>query len=114
MKKIFLMLLVVLLIGNISFADNISDVQKAVDKTNIKIEKEIDKAVTKSLKETSLEKIEQIINKLLDKTNDMSAKMVEKAAESGVVVVCEWVPVEINGQIIMVDPLRVFSIHRVN
>lgn len=114
MKKKYLILLVMLMMTNISFADDATNVLNAIDKTNVKIENEIEKAVSKSFEETSLEKINTIIVKLLDKTNDMSAKMVEKAAESGIVVVCDWVPVEINGEIIMVDPLRVFSIHRVN
>lgn len=60
-----------------------------------------------SLYEKKEDLIEDLINDLLDETNDIAQSMFDRAADWGVQVLCELVPVEIDGRIVMVDPLKV-------
>lgn len=94
-------------------------VEKLVAKANKKIDKKIENAVAKS--ETIVEdyengditekqkdkKIDRLVQKLLDQTNAISEKTRNKCAELGYEVICEWIPVEIDGEIIMVDPIYI-------
>ena len=90
-----------------------------VDKTNTEIDKMISKAVEKTDKAMEKDiyeltsrlepRIEKIIDELINDTNKKAAKMIEKAADKGFVVVCEMVEVEIGGQVILIDPLRIIG-----
>lgn len=98
-----------------------------VNRTNEKIEKMIDKAqkeadkvIEKYSREPEIrkerknpveleEKIDKIINKLVEATNKEAAQMIKRAANKGFKVVCQWVPVEIGGRTVMIDPLRILG-----
>jgi hypothetical protein len=47
------------------------------------------------------------IDKLVALTNLISKNAINAAANLGVEVVCEYVAYEINGQIVLIDPLRI-------
>lgn len=76
-----------------------------------KLEEKIDRSDEKidELTEKLDNKIEKIIDKLINNTNRKSAKMIERAADKGYVVVCDMVEVEIGGQVILIDPLRILD-----
>lgn len=94
-------------------------VQSIVDKANAKVEENIEKAVTQSEKviakyeagKISIEekeaKVQAIIENLVTKTNEITTKAIEKCEKHGAVVECEWVEVIIDGQVVMVDPIRI-------
>ena len=100
-----------------------------VEKTNAEIYEEIEKAQEKSYKlydekleelrkETDAtklaeieanyeEKVVKLINDLDKKTQEMTREGVEKAAEAGVEVVIEWIPVQFADRVALIDPIRV-------
>ena len=53
--------------------------------------------------------INAIIQELIDVTNAVAFEMFQSAAEQGVTVICELVPVEIGGQTVMIDPIRIIG-----
>ncbi len=117
MKKIARVTLVVtlvfLLFSPVAFASD-SDLEKVIDqveKTNLKIDKKIDKAIEKAEKfeDTKNEDklIDKVIDNLIDWTNKEADKMIDKAAKKDIEIYCELVEVEIGGQIILIDPLRI-------
>lgn len=99
--------------------ENLEKVEAIVDKANEKIEKKIDNAVAKSErivakyendKLTEAEKdakIDELVTGLIDKTNAISLKARTRCEKLGYTVECEWIEVEIDGQIILVDPLYI-------
>ncbi len=122
MKKLIVTLLMAMVLISFSYADSIDKVLDKVDATNEKITQTIDKTVLKSetmiskigtdINAKDLEKIDKLVEKLIDQTNKMSLKTRTDAAKQGVIVVCDWIDVEINGVTYSVDPLRVYCIHR--
>lgn len=120
-----------LVISMLAYAESEDKILEQVEATNQAIDLEIEKTLEKtSLILQKLEtikqekpdryeaayekanaKIDDLIEKLINKTNQMAEKMIQKAEKQGYVVLCELKPVEINGKIVMIDPLRVFSIH---
>lgn len=92
----------------------ISDSIKIVDEYDRHValaEKELKARALKerltSLLENKNVQIENLITNLVNETNALAQEMFELAEALGVEVICELVPVEIDGQIIMIDPLRV-------
>ncbi|PKM62828.1 MAG: hypothetical protein CVU97_03280 [Firmicutes bacterium HGW-Firmicutes-21] len=49
------------------------------------------------------------IDKLVEKTDEMARKTIEKAADMGYEVICEYIAYEINGEIVLIDPLIVIK-----
>lgn len=88
----------------VAFADTVG-VDELVANANQEIEELILDAQAKA--EAKPDKTEKIIEKLLDKTQKISDKTVEKGEALGVEILCEYVEVEINGIIVLVDPLTV-------
>jgi hypothetical protein len=82
-------------------------ISSGVNKTNEKIDKMIDKAVEDAEEKNKIDKIDKIKEKLIDGTNKKAANMKKRAANKGIVVECDWVDVEIGGEIIKIDPLRI-------
>jgi septal ring factor EnvC (AmiA/AmiB activator) len=78
--------------------EKVSASEKEQDKLDTKIEK---------LEEQLDDKIEKIISDLIDDTNKLAEAAIERAAKKGYTVTCELVEVEIGGQTVYVDPLRV-------
>lgn len=94
----------------------IRNADKEIEKYNMEIEAieglrdneniDVDKLLYEA--EQKLErKVNRIIDHLVDDTNRAANLMIEKAAKAGIEVICEYVEVEIGGQIVLVDPLRV-------
>lgn len=52
-------------------------------------------------------RINSIIKHLINDTNKKAADMKERAADKGYTVICELVTVEVGGQSILIDPLRI-------
>ena len=63
----------------------------------IKLEKERD------------EKVDKLIQDLIDKTNAIAQAVFDKAASEGIEVICELVLVEIGGQEVWIDPIRIIG-----
>lgn len=85
---------------NINIIGSINKLQADLDKTDRDIQK---------LNEKLNEKIDKIILDLINDTNKVAANMMEKAAKDGYEVICELVEVEVGGQNVWIDPLRVGS-----
>ena len=49
------------------------------------------------------------VDALVQATNELAFRTIEKAAELGVIVVCEYVAFEVDGQIVYIDPLRIIN-----
>lgn len=71
---------------------------KIVDNSNEQIDHLVE--VAKSQKDPDL-------SLLIEKTSNIAMKAIEKCADLGIVVKCELIPVEINGHVIYIDPLRI-------
>jgi hypothetical protein len=122
--------------GDTVSPETMAIVQEDVDQTNIDIDQKIDEAVARSivivdtynaavaLAELTLEgqaldarldalydakerEINNLIDTLVDETNAIAAACFQRCADLGVTVICELVPVEIDGRIVMIDPLKV-------
>lgn len=103
--------------------ENLEKVEAIVDKANQRIEKKINNAVEKSQrivakfedgKLTEAEKdtkINELVTTLIDKTNAISQKSRTRCEKLGYTVECEWIEVEIDGNVVMVDPLYIVG-HR--
>lgn len=125
MKRIICAVLtIVLLLGVFvpeTFAATSKDHRKIVakvEKANEKIEKLIKEAI-KDVEQVSRSKksqikiekeIKEIINDLIKDTNKVAHKMIKQAANQGVLVICEYVEVNIGGHKVMIDPLRVVGL----
>jgi len=112
MKKLFGFLLVVVFMMSlvtVAWADVektvIDKVQFEVDKANEKIAELCIKADVKADKKNT--DIDKIIAKLRKHTDKIADKTIAYAAKYGVEVICEYEPVEIGGQYVLVDPLRI-------
>jgi hypothetical protein len=79
-------------------------ISSGVNKTNEKIDKMIDKAIEDAKEKNKIDKIKE---KLIDGTNKKAANMKKRAANKGIVVECDLVEVEIGGETILIDPLRI-------
>lgn len=51
--------------------------------------------------------INNLINNLVNETNAVAQAMFARAEEMGVTVICELIPVIIDGRTVMIDPIRV-------
>lgn len=49
------------------------------------------------------------LDKLVSCTNAIALRTIDAAAKLGVTVVCEYQTFEINGQIVLIDPLKIIS-----
>ncbi len=71
-----------------------------------------DKELEKELRKLENQKnkdIDRLIVEFIDETNAVAFAMFDRAAEKGVKVVCELIPVEVDGLIVMIDPIRVIG-----
>lgn len=83
---------------NIKIKGIINKFEAQIDKPNREIEELTDKIN---------EKIDKIIERLINDTNKKAADMKNRAADKGFKVICELVEVEIDGKVILIDPLRI-------
>lgn len=74
--------------------------QRLVEKTNAKIEAMVEEAIA----ETNPD-----LDKLVAETSELAQKTIDKAANWGVEVVCEYKAYEINGVVVYIDPLIVIK-----
>ncbi len=120
MKKLICSVLTVVLVLSLfvptSFAasEDYPWVEKEVLRTNNEIDRMIVNALIKveNIDKTSddaYKLINKIIDELVKDTNKLADKMIEEAAKVGIQVVCEYVEVEIGGQTVLIDPLRVIG-----
>ncbi|MGI6684685.1 MAG: hypothetical protein ACOX47_04185 [Bacillota bacterium] len=114
MKKSMCLLLVVVFMMSlvtVAWADtDISEkdyvkVEQQVDKANDKIKDLIEKADIKADKKNA--DINKIIDKLRCHTDKIAQKTIDFADKYGVEVICEYELVEIGGQYVLIDPLRI-------
>lgn len=114
MKKLMCFLLVLIFMMSlvtVAWADvNISDkdyakVEQHVEKANEKIYDLVIKAQDQADKKNA--NTEKIIDQLLKQTNHFAAKAIEFGEKYGIIVECEYVEVEIGGQTVIIDPLRI-------
>lgn len=111
--------------------DNISELRNNIENMNVelsnvpegskkaikiksiidKFEVEIDKSDTEiqELTDKFNKKIDMIIDQLIHDTNRVATAMKNRAADKGFNVVCELVEVDIAGQSILIDPLRILG-----
>lgn len=75
--------------------------------TNARIALEIENAILKADLVANDRELEVLIANLLKKTEQISAVAVKKIERLGGEAVCDWVTVEIGGQTILVDPIRI-------
>lgn len=120
MKKLICSVLTLVLVLSLfvpaSFAasEDYPWIYKEVMRTN----NEIDRLIVNALIEVenvdrSNDQANKIINKIIDElvkdTNKLADKMIQEAAKVGIQVICEYVEVEIGGQIVLIDPLKVIG-----
>ena len=80
--------------------NNIAFMEKEVEKANAQIEKLVAHA-----QKTAKDDVEW----LLDRVDNIVAGVQAKAQRCGVTVVCEYVAYEIDGRIVLIDPLMVIN-----
>lgn len=80
------------------------------EEANASIYKEIDKAIVKVDQAENNQEIDKIIQDLIKKTNKITAVSIAKIEKLGGEAVCEWVEVEIGGQTILIDPIRIIRL----
>lgn len=111
---VFIMTSLLTLFGPAALASEITDegfINK-IDQVNDYIYREIDKAVKKAEEEAQKnqseqklnETIDKIIEELIEKTNGKVEKLIDKAAEEGIVLEKSYIEVQIHDRIIYVDP----------
>lgn len=92
-------------------ADRISSIEEKIltigDNSNLRITMEIEKALIKAESITDAEEMNVLIRNLLKKTEQISAVSIEKIDRLGGEAICELIEVEIGGQVIWVDPIRI-------
>lgn len=121
MKKLICSVLTVVLVLSLfvpaSFAasEDYPWVEKEVLRTNNEIDRLVEKAINEVEKvDASNNKVDKLINKIIDElvkdTNKLADKMIKEAAKVGIQVVCEYVEVEIGGQTVLIDPLRIIGL----
>lgn len=81
-----------------SYDVRLAIVEKMVARTNAKIETLVNKAMSEE---------NPNLEALVYKTNALSQLTIKIAEKLGVEVICEYVPYEINGVIVYIDPLIV-------
>ena len=91
------------------------EIPAVVEQTNNEIDRLIEEAVYQAsqvdeLGDKAEKEINKIIEKLVKETDKLSEKVIKEAGKVGALVICEYIPVEIGGQIIMIDPLIVVTI----
>ncbi len=91
------------------------EIPAVVEATNNEIDSLIEEAIYQvsqvdELGEKAEKEINKIIEKLVKETDKLSEKVIKEAGKIGILVICEYIPVEIGGQIIMIDPLIVVTI----
>lgn len=102
--------------------ETLEKVEGIIAKANERIEKKIANAVARSekivakyekgkLTESEKDaKIDALVTGLIDKTNQISLKARTRCEKLGYETVCEWVEVEIDSKIILVDPLYIVGL----
>ncbi|XMB87185.1 hypothetical protein RJG79_05130 [Mycoplasmatota bacterium WC44] len=117
MKKLLLSLLLVAMIsivlpitnasaGEVDQTEDYVEALIIAEKANEKILDEIHKAQGKALESDN---DEIIIAKLIEKTNEISLEARNKIGVLGIDSECTYVAYEIDGQTVMVDPIRVLG-----
>lgn len=104
-KCVLLSLLVAFVLCPMAYAVNI---YKAVDNANDRIDRAIQTAINQA--DRSNQDTDKIIERLYDKTERIIDKLDDKAADEGVTIEYEYIPVVIDGQTIYIDPARVIGI----
>ncbi len=84
--------------NNVKIKNIINKFEAQIDKSNKQIQERTDKFN---------EKIDRIIERLINDTNQKAADMKNRAAGKGITVICELVEIQIGGQNILIDPLRI-------
>lgn len=93
-----------------------TNLDKVIDLVN-KANEDIEKQIMNAQKDVELyietgfdEEISERIEYLIEITSQISEKTIEKAAEYGIEVQCEYIEVEIGGTIVLIDPLRIVGV----
>lgn len=84
--------------------------EKKVNALNLSLTGEVLQNALVALDNENEEIINGIIDELIYLTGKVANEMIEKAAEYGITVVCEFVPVEIGGKIILIDPIKIVGV----
>lgn len=109
MKKLLLALLLVTFVAvglPQTFAqENNPEAVQIVEEANDKINDLIEQAQADAL--VSDEDAE-IIAELLAEAEEITAEAIEELAELGVIAGCVYIEVEIDGQVVLVDPIEVY------
>ncbi len=116
MKRI-LSILLVIVVASFLFApaalaanNDFDKIVAEVNQLNAQIDSKVAKAVEqadKFIAQGKADKVDKVIADLLKWVDNKAENMIKKAAKKGVEVYCEYVPVEIGGQTVMIDPLRI-------
>lgn len=97
-------------------ADAKRDADREISKMNMEIELyrmlgRISNAPVDKLIENAEQRLERSLDRIIDKlvrdTDGLANQMIQKAAEYGIEVICEYVAVEIGGRTVWIDPLRI-------
>lgn len=89
--------------------EEFEEAEEYIEEITEKYYKKLDDADGKILEERMKfnQELNEIIFELIEKTNEEAAEMIEEAAEEGIVVECELQLVNIGGQEVWIDPLRI-------
>lgn len=87
--------------GHHETADQLKKLEKMVDKAN----DEIERAVAKAQRT-----IEDDVDELLVKIDQIVAEVSTYAESIGYAITCDYVTYEIDGQIVLIDPLRIIPL----
>ena len=97
--------------------NNIDQVINRVETLDAKINKEIqiaqfvaDKIIASNLTSQETDRaIDMIINLLIQTTNMQVENVVQFAYDNGIIVIKQYITVEIGGRLVIIDPLRVWE-----
>src|SRR6056297_1136120 len=108
-KKIFVLIFVLIMVTSIQvFAEgdvNIEKAEELVEEANKDIYELIEKAKEKDSENPG--ETQEIIAELINETEELSTETKEEGEELGIEIICEYIEVDINGIIVLIDPLRV-------
>jgi len=108
-NKVFILTLILLMLFSIQvFAEdgeNLEKTQKLVNEANEEIYELIEQAQLKA--EEKPEETQEVINELIEEIFEVSEETIKEGEELGVSIICEYIEVDINGIIVLIDPLRV-------
>ena len=85
-------------------------IKAIAESANAQVSLEVKKAQAKAKYINNQKVVDIIIKNLVDKTTKITKKAIDKIDRLGGEAVCEWTAVEVGGQIVMIDPIRIIRI----